>query len=231
MQDGDIQRELLRETRSAKKALEVAMNIEMGIQNQLKMSGTAIHQNTNEVTTTSINNLQNSWNRTRPVTSNFAKPTIFPNCGYRWSDAHRQNCPARGKTSKNCGIANHFVKVCRKSKQQLKPSPESTMLMTPSPRQRRWVLLHLLESSSIILIDCFKKIIYDANYDSDCDDFDDKCVATISTNDNIREVEPVNVYICIGNTNTKALVDSGSDCIIINKSLANAVVSDCQESF
>ena len=31
MQDGEIQRELLKETRTAKKALEVAMNIEMGI--------------------------------------------------------------------------------------------------------------------------------------------------------------------------------------------------------
>ena len=34
MQDGEIQRELLKETRTAKKALEVAMNIEMGIKNQ-----------------------------------------------------------------------------------------------------------------------------------------------------------------------------------------------------
>ena len=31
MQDGEIQRELLKETRTAKKALEVAMNIVMGI--------------------------------------------------------------------------------------------------------------------------------------------------------------------------------------------------------
>ena len=76
-----------------------------------------------------------------------------------------------------------------------------------------------------------KHSIYDANYDSDYDNFDDNCVATISTNDNIREVEPVNVNICIGNTNTKILVDSGSVCTIINDSLVNAVVSDCQESF
>ena len=76
-----------------------------------------------------------------------------------------------------------------------------------------------------------KHSIYDANYDSDYDDFDDKCHATISKNDNIRELEPVNVNICIGNRSTKALVDSGSICTIINKSFANAVVSDCQESF
>ena len=76
-----------------------------------------------------------------------------------------------------------------------------------------------------------KHSIYDANYESDYDDFDDNCVATISTDNNAREVEPVNLNICIGNTSTKALVDSGSACTIINKILANVVVSDCKESF
>ena len=41
----------------------------------------------------------------------------------------------------------------------------------------------------------------------------------------------MNVNNCIGNTSTKALVDSGCVCTIINKSLANAVVSNCKESF
>ena len=76
-----------------------------------------------------------------------------------------------------------------------------------------------------------KHSIYDANYDSDYNDFDDNCVATISTNDNIREVEPLTANICIGNTSTKALVESGRVCTIINKSLALALVSDCKESF
>ena len=76
-----------------------------------------------------------------------------------------------------------------------------------------------------------KDDIYDANYGSDYDDFDDICVATIPANDNIREVQQLNVNNCIGNTNTKTLVDSASVCTIINKNLANAVVSDCQESF
>ena len=81
IQDDEIQRELLKETRSAKKALEVAMTIEIGIQNQLKMSGTANHQNTNGITITYISNVQSSWNRSRPVTKNFIKRTICPNCG------------------------------------------------------------------------------------------------------------------------------------------------------
>ena len=57
MQDGEIQRELLKETRTAKKALEVAMNIEIGIQNQLKISGTSIPNTTNEISSQSINSV------------------------------------------------------------------------------------------------------------------------------------------------------------------------------
>ena len=73
--------------------------------------------------------------------------------------------------------------------------------------------------------------IYVANYDSDYDEFDYICVAIISDSDNVRDVEPVKVNIRIGNTETKAFVDSWSVCTFIYRSLANAVVSDCQESF
>ena len=121
MQDGEIQKELLKETRTAKKALEFAMNIEMGVQNQLKISGTNVYPTTNEITSASVNNIQASWSRSRSSTSQFVKPTICPNCGYGWSAAHRQNCPARGKNCKNCGIVNQFAKVCRKPKHQYKP--------------------------------------------------------------------------------------------------------------
>ena len=44
-------------------------------------------------------------------------------------------------------------------------------------------------------------------------------------------MKPVNLDIRIGNTSTKALVDSGSVGTIINKSLATTVVSECKESF
>ena len=76
-----------------------------------------------------------------------------------------------------------------------------------------------------------KQNIYDSNYDSEYDDYDDNCVAKISINNDTREVEPVILYICIGNTSTKALLDSGSVCAIINKSLAATVVSEFKESF
>ncbi|XP_075243721.1 beta-1,3-galactosyl-O-glycosyl-glycoprotein beta-1,6-N-acetylglucosaminyltransferase 4-like [Convolutriloba macropyga] len=76
-----------------------------------------------------------------------------------------------------------------------------------------------------------QKSIYDANYDSDYDDYNDICVATISIKTDTREVKPVNLVICVGNTSTKALVDSGSVCTIVNKSLADTVVSECHESY
>ena len=76
-----------------------------------------------------------------------------------------------------------------------------------------------------------KQGIYDANHDSDYDDYDDNCVATISIKSDTLEVAPVNLDICVGNTKTKALVVSGSVCTIINKSLAKTVVSECKGSY
>ena len=219
-QDGEIQRELLKETRTAKHALEVTMNLEMGIQNQLKISGTSVLPTTNEITSASMNNIQGSWKRSRPSTSQFVKPTICPNCGYGWSAAHRQNCPARGKNCKNCGIANHFAKVCRKPKYPYKPRPKvnnvedsiseaATVGTSAAVGEQLNHIYRLLQ----------KQGIYGANYDSDYDDCDHNCVATISINSGTREVEPVNLDLCIGSAKTKALVDSGSVCTIIKKSL------------
>ena len=128
MQDGEIQRELLKETRTAKKALEVSMNIEMEIQNQLKKSLTAAQTSTNGITNATVNNVQGPWNRSRPSSNQFVKPTICPNCGYGWSASHRKNCPARGKNCKNCGIVNHFAKVYQ-------PKPRVNNVMIPFLRR------------------------------------------------------------------------------------------------
>ena len=232
MQDGEIQRELLKETLSAKKALEIAMNIEMEIQNQLKISGSPASTTTNEITSQTINNVQGSWNRSRASTNQFVKPTICSNCGYGWSPFHRQKCPARGKNCKNCGIANHFAKVCRKTKDPIKPKPRvnyvddsvseaTTVGTSTTAADQENNINRLLQQQSI----------YDANYDSDYDDYHNNCVAAISIQYNAREVEPVNFDICVGNTKSKALVDSGSVCTTVNKNLADTVVSGCKESY
>ena len=61
MRDGEIPSELLKETSLAKKALEVAMNFEMGIQNQLKMSGTVVNSTSKELADMSINSNQTAF--------------------------------------------------------------------------------------------------------------------------------------------------------------------------
>ena len=229
MQDGEIQRELLKETRTAKKALEIAMNIERGIQNQLKISGKSAQTATNEIISASVNNVQGSWNRSRPPTNQFVKPTTCPNFGSGWSTSHRQNCPAPGKTCKNCG--NHFAKVCRKPKHPYKPKPRVNNV-DYSVSEAATVGTSATTAEQVNNIDQLlqKQGIYDANYDSDYDDYNDNCVATISIKSDTREVEPLNLDIYVGNTKKKAL-DSGSVCTIINKSLAKTVVSECKGSY
>ena len=44
------------------------------------------------------------------------KPTICHFFGFNWNSEHRNKSTARGKKSNNCGIENHFAKVCRKPK-------------------------------------------------------------------------------------------------------------------
>ena len=232
MQDGEIQRKLLKETRTAKKALEIAMNIEMGIRNQLKISGSPASTTTNEITSQMINNVQGSWNRSRASTNQFVKPTICPNCGYGWSPSHRQKCPARGKNCKNCGVANHFTKVCRKSKEPIKPKARVNYV-DDSISEAASVGTSATAADQINNVNKLlqQQSIYDAHYDSDYDDFDDNCVAAISIQNNVREVEPVNLKICVENTKTEALLDSGSVCTIVNKSLADTVVSECNKNY
>ena len=206
MQDGEIQRELLKETRTAKKALEVAMNIEiMGIQNELKTSGSAAQTSTNGITSTTVNNVQGSWNRPRPSTNKFVKPTICPNCGYVWSASHRQNCPPRRKNCKNCGIVNHFAKVCSKPKLPYKPKSRVNNVDN-SVSEAATVGTSTTAAEQVNNIDRLLKqqSIHDANYDSDYDDYNDYCVETISVKSDPREVEPVHLDICVGNTTTKA---------------------------
>ena len=145
---------------------------------------------------------------------------------------HRQNCPVRRKICKNCGIANHFAKVCRKPKLPYKPKPRVNNV-DDSVSEAATVGTSTTAVEQVNNIDRLLKqqSIYDANYDSDYDDYNDNCVVTISVKSDTREVEPVNLDIFVGNAKTKALVDSGSVCTIINKSLANAVVSACKESY
>ena len=141
MQDGEIQRELLKQTRTAKKSLEIAMNIERVIQNQLKISGISSQLTTNEITSATVNNVQGWWNRTRSSNNHSVKAKISLNCGCGWSQSHRQNCPARGKNCKNCGIANHFARSVENQKLNINRSQESITSTIPFLNRPQWVCL------------------------------------------------------------------------------------------
>ena len=119
MLDDDIQRELLRDTVDAERALSIAVNTEMGHQNQQRISS----NNNNSATGSTINAIQ-SFNRFRGanarrnqsgrVTVNRAAIGQCRGLGQVWTPTLRQVCAALGKKCNHCGLLNHFAKVCRK---------------------------------------------------------------------------------------------------------------------
>ena len=118
MLDDDIQRELLRDTVDPERALSIAVNMEMGHQNQQKISS-------NNGATGNTVNVIRSFNRFRGagscgnqsgrVAANRASIGQCRGCGQAWTTTHHQVCPAMGKECNHCGLLNHFAKVCRKN--------------------------------------------------------------------------------------------------------------------
>ena len=99
MQNEDSQKELLKETVEPDKALTIAINIEMGTLNQLKMNAgkSEFNSTVNQVQRMRIANAipysnMNSTFRKKPTTCHF--------CGLSWTSEHRNKCPARGKKCK-----------------------------------------------------------------------------------------------------------------------------------
>ena len=211
MQNEDIQKELLKETVDPEKALAIAINIEMGKLNQLKMnaSKTEPQSTVNQVQRTRIANAtpfsnMNTTARKKPTTCHF--------CGSNWTSEHCNKCPARGKRCNNCGIENYFAKVCRKPK-----DPNSY----PKPRPRVNNVEKDDQNEDVNQISANFDPDLESNYSSD----EDNCVAVISSTDSATSVDATNLPVTLGNTPTKVLVDSGSVCTIINESLANSIIS------
>ena len=203
MQNEDIQKELLKKTIEP---LAVAINIEMGTVNQLKMNAnkTELNSTVNQVQRMRIANAtpfftMNTTARKKPTTCHF--------CGMSWTPEHsnRYQC-------NNCGIENHFAKVCRKPK-----DPNS--YPKPKPRVNNVEKDDQTEDINQISADFDPDL--ESNYSSD----EDNCVASVSLADFTTSVEAVNFSLVFGNTATNVLVDSGSVCTIINKSLADSIIS------
>ena len=216
MQNEDIQKELLKETVDPDRALAIAINIEMGTLNQFKMNANKaeLHSTVNQVHRTSI---ANATPFSTMSTTARKKPTNCHFCGSSWTPEHRNKCPARGKRCNNCGIENHFAKVCRKPK-----DPNS--YPRPEPRVNNVEKDDQVEDVNQTSAD------FDPDLESKYASDEDNCVAVVSSTDFTTSVAAINLPLIFGNTSTKNLVDSGSVCTIINESLANSIISHDSKS-
>ena len=106
MIDHETQKELLKETIEPSKALETAIQMEMGAQNQQKINQNLL-SGTNSVNAINSNQIRNrkanapqtkrDFPRYATVPQNYQYTSICMNCGLRWSHNHKQICPANGK--------------------------------------------------------------------------------------------------------------------------------------
>ena len=130
MLDHETQKELLKETVDPPKALEIAIQMEMGAQNQQKINQNLMSGNTsvNYINNNSMRNrnangpsTKRDFTRYASIPKNYQYTSICMDCGLRWSHNHKQICPASGKKCHNCGIMGNFARKCRKPKQSQHP--------------------------------------------------------------------------------------------------------------
>ena len=228
MIDHETQKELLKETVEPSKALEIAIQMEMGAQNQQKtnrnlMSGSNSVKliNNHQIRNRNANAQQTKRDFTRYATlpQNYQYRSICMNCGLRWSHNHKQICPANGKKCNNCGITVHFARKCRKPKmspgQTQKAQQPKVNQIDQSPEKSD-------DEESLNYITSYQQLyeqVYDSNYDSDSDDY----VAVISS-DSVHQLEPLNVEVQLGKIRALAMIDSGSAVSIITETLADKIL-------
>ncbi|XP_075239367.1 uncharacterized protein LOC142334924 [Convolutriloba macropyga] len=113
--DPEIQKELLKETVEPRQALELAINMELGMLNQHQ-----IQQHNTIVIPANVNTVQFSgssrtsiWPNSGNATRQNNRSTLYcSNCGGIWLPNHRDKYIAKGGTRNNCGLLNHFANVC-----------------------------------------------------------------------------------------------------------------------
>ena len=218
--DPEIQKELLKQTVEPRQALELAISMELGMRNQHQ-----IQQDNKIVVPANVNAVQfanNSrtpyWQNSNIVSRQNNRSTLYcSNCGGVWLPNHRDKCIAKGKSCNNCGLLNSFAKVCRKQKN-----------VNTKPQNRKEKMVSVVEEEphpedSVNFLQPAKL------YESDYSIGDDNTVAVIENG--VEKVEPLNMPVKIGNINTTLLVDSGSACSILNRSLALQVVQSSPRAF
>ena len=217
MLDDDIQRELLRDTVDPERAVSIAVNMEMGHQNQQRISS----NNNNSASGSTINSIQSfnrfcganaRGNQSVRVAVNRAAIGQCRGCGQVWTPTHRQVCPALGKKCNNCGLLNHLAKVCRKKLNNTGNSRQDNRINNVETAETTEQNTHS-ENQNVNYINYNEQ--FNFNYDSSGDNY----VATIE-NISTPPIALKNMTITIGKTDCHLLFDSGSGCTVINMSLA-----------
>ena len=151
--------------------------MELGMQNQHQ-----IQQHNKALIQASVNAIQYPPSSR---TSNWSLSNNFHNQGNRsplYCSIHPDKCIAKGKTCNNCGLVNHFTKVCCKQKKQKLQNPKKRSVNTEDEDPHPEDLVDFLHSSEL--------------YKSDSSSWDDNTVA-INQN-NFAQIEHLNMPINIG---------------------------------
>ena len=139
------------------------------------------------------------------------------NCGGMWLPNQREKCIAKGN---NCGLLNHFAKVCRKQRNG------NTKPQNSKKRMVRFLEEEPHPEDSVNFLQPAK--LYESDYSSG---EEDNTVAVIENA--VEKVEPLNMSIKMGNLNTTLLVDSGSACSILNQAVLalSGLTNKCPHNF
>ena len=197
MLDDDIQCELLRDTVDPERALSIAVNMEMGYQNQQRISA----NNSNSAAGSTVNAIQlfkrfcgagARGNQPGRVAVNRATVGQCRGCGQAWTTTHRQVCPAMGKKCNHRGLLNHFAKVCRKKLNNSRNSRQGNRINNVENAETSERNTHS-ENQNVNYIN------YNEQFHSDYDSSDDNYVATVE-NVHTSPIALQNMTKTIGNT-------------------------------
>ena len=209
MIDHETQKELLKEIVEPSKALEIAIQMEMGAQNQQKITQ-------NLMTTTNSVNVVNNY-QTRNPNANAQQPkrdfTRYPTVPIQqhlyelrptMESQSSTDLPRKWKKCNNCGITGHFARKCRKPKRsqgQTHKAPQTNFnQIGKSPEKSE-------DEESVNYITSYQQLylqVNDSNYDSDSDDY----VAPILY-DSANQLESLNGKVQFGEVKANAVIDSG----------------------
>ena len=214
----EIQKELLKQTIEPRQALELAINMELGMRNQHQIqqhNKIVIPANVNTVQI-SGSSLASDWQNPSNATRQSNRSTLYcSNCGGTWLPNHRDKCIAKGKTSNNCGLLTHFAKVCRKQKTVKPVDAKKKMVSVVEEEPHPEDSVNFLQPAKL--------------YKLDYSTGEDNTVAVIERS--VEKVEPLKMPVKSANINTTLLVDSGSACSILNRSLESQVVQSSPRAF